>query len=136
LNTSVAAATDDELDVMFAALADRTRRAMVAHLAEGDRTVNELAEPFAISLQAVSKHIQVLERAGLVSRRRDRQRRPCHLEVDRLAPTADWIARSREIWTDRLDKLELHLQRLQARTGPGSAQNHDNDNDNDKGRAR
>ena len=68
--------TNDDLDLMFSALADRTRRAIVAQLAEGDCTVNELAEPFAISLQAVSKHIQVLERAGLVSRRRERQRFP------------------------------------------------------------
>jgi DNA-binding transcriptional ArsR family regulator len=113
-------ATDDDLDSMFAALADPTRRAIVAHLAEGDRTVNELAEPFAISKQAVSKHIQVLERAGLVSRRRERQRRPCHLEVNRLAPAADWISRYREIWTDRFDKLQLHLQRVQADQKRGS----------------
>jgi len=112
----VATATDDDLDMMFAALADRTRRAIVAHLADGDRTVNELAEPFAISLQAVSKHIQVLERAGLVSRRRDRQSRPCHLEVNRLAPAADWISQHREIWGDRFDKLQLHLDHLQSET--------------------
>ena len=110
----MATLTDDDLDVMFAALADRTRRAIVAHLAEGDRTVNELAEPFAITKQAVSKHIQVLERAGLVSRRRERQKRPCHLEIDRLGPAADWIARNRQIWTERFDKLQAHLERLQA----------------------
>jgi len=103
---------DVDLDVMFAALADRTRRAIVAQLAEGDCTVNELAQPFAISLQAVSKHIQVLERAGLVSRRRERQSRPCHLEINRLAPAADWISQYREIWNDRFDKLELHLRTL------------------------
>ena len=107
-------ALDNDLDAMFAALADRTRRAIVAHLAEGDRTVNELAEPFSISLQAVSKHIQVLERAGLVSRGRDRQSRPCHLEVDRLAPAADWISQYREIWNERFDKLQVHLERLQS----------------------
>ena len=103
---------DVDLDLMFAALADRTRRAIVAQLAEGDCTVNELAQPFAISLQAVSKHIQVLERAGLVSRRRERQSRPCHLEINRLAPAADWISQYREIWNDRFDKLELHLRTL------------------------
>ena len=107
-------ALDNDLDAMFAALADRTRRAIIAHLAEGDRTVNQLAEPFAISLQAVSKHIQVLERAGLVSRGRDRQSRPCHLEVDRLAPAADWISQYREIWNERFDKLQVHLERLQS----------------------
>ena len=110
-------AVDEDLDVMFAALADRTRRAIVAQLAEGDCTVNELAEPFAISLQAVSKHIQVLERAGLVSRRRERQSRPCHLEINRLAPAADWISQYREIWNDRFDKLEKHLRAIATPTG-------------------
>jgi len=118
------AVVDDDLDRMFAALADRTRRAIVADLAGGDRTVNELAAPFAISLQAVSKHIQVLERAGLVSRRRERQSRPCHLEADRLAPAADWISQYREIWTDRLDKLEAHLHRIQS-TRPGERSDHE-----------
>lgn len=112
--SSMPTATDEDLDLMFAALADHTRRAIVADLAEGDRTVNELAAPFDISLQAVSKHIQVLERAGLVSRRREQQRRPCHLEANRLAPAADWISQYREIWTDRFDKLQAHLQDLQS----------------------
>jgi DNA-binding transcriptional ArsR family regulator len=116
LNKRVPTAADDDLDLMFAALADRTRRAILAHLADGDRTVNELAEPFAISLQAVSKHIQVLERAGLVSRGRERQSRPCHLEMNRLAPAADWISQYREIWSDRFDKLQLHLAQLQSET--------------------
>ncbi|MEX1006223.1 MAG: metalloregulator ArsR/SmtB family transcription factor [Acidimicrobiia bacterium] len=119
-------ATDDDLDIdldmMFAALSDRTRRAIVARLAEGDRTVNELAEPFAISLQAVSKHIHVLEHAGLVSRRREQQRRPCHLEVNRLAPAADWISRYREIWADRFDKLDAHLERLTSPSAPRSTE--------------
>jgi DNA-binding transcriptional ArsR family regulator len=114
--------TDDDLDAMFAALGDRTRRAIVAHLAEGDCTVNELAEPFAITKQAVSKHIQVLERAGLVSRRRERQKRPCHLEIDRLGPAADWIVRYRQIWTERFDKLQVHLERLQAPSDPETAE--------------
>ena len=109
-------AAEDDLDMMFAALADRTRRAILAQIATGDCTVNELAEPFAISLQAVSKHIQVHERAGLVSRGRDRQSRPCHLEADRLAPAADWISQYREIWTDRFDKLQSHLDHLQSET--------------------
>src|SRR3954467_2777066 len=106
-----ATATDDDLDMMFAALADRTRRAILAQLADGDRTVNELAEPFAISLQAVSKHIQVLEPAGLVSRRREQQRRPCHLELERLAPVVDWVEGHRRVWEARLDQLDVHLRR-------------------------
>ena len=110
--------TDDDLDTMFAALADRTRRGIVARLAEGDRTVNELAAPFAISLQAVSKHIQVLEHAGLVSRRRVKQSRPCHLELDRLEPAVDWISAYREIWNNRLDQLEAHLRELQSTPKP------------------
>jgi DNA-binding transcriptional ArsR family regulator len=127
LDSWVPTVTDDDLDVMFAALADRTRRAIVAHLADGDCSVNELAEPFAMSKQAVSKHIQVLERAGLVSRRREQQKRPCHLEVDRFAPAADWIERYRRIWTERFDKLQLHLEHLQSSSDPKPAKDDDRD---------
>ena len=112
--------TDDELDAMFNALADPTRRAIVAKLTTGDATVNELAEPFAMSVQAVSKHIGVLERAGLVSRRRSRQTRPCHLEPDRLTPAISWIEHNRQVWGERLDQLEQHLHDLQRSTVPST----------------
>jgi len=101
-----------DLDAMFAALADPTRRSIVAQLTRGEATVNELAEPFAMSVQAVSRHIQVLERAGLISRSRHRQTRPCRLEADALAVAMDWIDRRRREWTDRLDRLDQHLNDL------------------------
>src|SRR5262245_13151058 len=85
--------TADRLDATFAALADRTRRAILARLSQGDASVNELAEPFAMSQPAVSKHLKVLERAGLVVRRRDAQRRPVHVEVKPLAEASAWIDR-------------------------------------------
>lgn len=105
--------TDDDLDVMFAALADRTRRSIVAQLTGGDATVNELAAPHAMSVQAVSRHIQVLERAGLVSRRRHRQTRPCHLEAEALRAATEWIDEQRALWTQRFDQLDQHLADLQ-----------------------
>ena len=114
------AVLDDDLDLMFAALADRTRRSIVAHLTHGDATVNELAEPFAMTVQAVSRHIQVLERAGLVSRTRHRQTRPCRLEPDALRTATDWIDHQREVWSQRFDLLEQHLADL------------DNDNHHDR----
>ena len=104
---------DDDLDAMFAALADPTRRSIVAHLTRGEATVNELAEPFAMSVQAVSRHIQVLERAGLVSRGRHRQTRPCRLEPEALRTATDWIDEQRRIWTTRFDRLDQHLTDLQ-----------------------
>lgn len=100
------------LDATFAALADSTRRQILARLAHGEATVNELAEPFAISLPAVSKHLKVLERAGLISRTRDGQFRPCRLEADRLDLATDWIEHNRRIWSDRFDKLSAHLHDL------------------------
>src|SRR3954469_21366504 len=102
-----------DLDAMFAALADRTRRSIVAHLTRGEATVNELAEPFAMSVQAVSKHIQVLERAGLISRSRHRQTRPCRLDPDALRAATDWIEDQRKVWSERLDRLGDHLADLQ-----------------------
>jgi DNA-binding transcriptional ArsR family regulator len=102
-----------DLDAMFAALADPTRRSIVAHLTEGEATVNELAEPFAMSLQAVSRHIQVLERAGLISRGRHRQTRPCRLELDAFRNATDWIEEQRRIWSERLDRLGEHLTDIQ-----------------------
>jgi DNA-binding transcriptional ArsR family regulator len=101
-----------QLDRTFAALADPTRREILARLAAGDATVNELAEPFALSLPAISKHLKVLEHSGLISRTRQAQTRPCHLEVQALEPAVDWIERNRQVWTDRFDALERHLRAL------------------------
>jgi DNA-binding transcriptional ArsR family regulator len=110
---------DTGLDAMFAALADPTRRSIVAQLTKGEATVNELAEPFAMSLQAVSKHIQVLERAGLVSRGRHRQTRPCRLELEAFRAATDWIEQQRRVWSQRLDRLDQHLTDIQRdRTNP------------------
>lgn len=104
---------DDQLDATFAALADPTRRALLSRLASGDATVNELAEPFELTLQAVSKHLKVLERSGLISRSREGQHRPCHLEAAELTTASDWIERHRQIWTERFDKLDQHLRDIQ-----------------------
>jgi DNA-binding transcriptional ArsR family regulator len=103
---------EDELSRTFAALADPTRRAMLARLAQGEATVNELAEPFDMSLQAISKHLKVLERAGLITRGRAAQWRPSRLEVAPLEIATDWIERYREIWRDRFDRLDQEIQRL------------------------
>ena len=104
---------DDQLDAMFAALADRTRRDIVARLSKGEATVNELAAPYSMSLQAVSQHIGVLERCGLVSRTRHRQTRPCRLEPQALLAAVSWIEESRRAWAERMDRLEVHLADLQ-----------------------
>src|ERR1700735_3501154 len=106
--------TADTLDAAFAALADPTRRAIVSRLARGDATVTELAAPFAMSLPGISKHLKVLERSGLISRRRDAQFRPCHLEVEALDQTINWITTHRRIWDERFDKLEAHLRAVQS----------------------
>jgi len=110
---ATATLSEPDLDAMFAALADPTRRSIVSHLTHGEATVNELAEPFAMSVQAVSQHIRVLERAGLVSRGRHRQTRPCRLEVDALRTATDWIEDQRKVWSDRFDQLDQHLTDLQ-----------------------
>ena len=110
--------TTDELSITFAALADPTRRAILAKLAKGESTVNDLAEPFDISLQAISRHLKVLEHAGLISRGREGQFRPCRLESDRLDPAMAWITKYQKIWTDRLDKLEAHLRNIQNKPHP------------------
>jgi DNA-binding transcriptional ArsR family regulator len=109
---------EDDLDLVFAALADSTRRAIVERLAEGDATVNQLAEPFAMTQQAVSKHLKVLERARLISRTRDAQSRPCRLDAEHLADAVGWIERHRQIWADRHDRLDEHLAALQKDGGP------------------
>jgi DNA-binding transcriptional ArsR family regulator len=103
---------DDPLSSTFAALADPTRRAILARLAEGQATVSELAEPFAMTLQAISKHLKVLERAGLVVRGKDAQWRPCRLEAAPLESASAWIDANRKIWYERLDQLDRHLQQL------------------------
>ncbi len=113
---------DDPLSSTFAALADPTRRALLARLAEGEATVSELAKPFAMTLQAISKHLKVLERAGLVVRGKDAQWRPCRLESAPLENASAWIDANRKIWSERLDRLDRHLQQLQ-RTQRRSAQN-------------
>src|ERR1700712_3247898 len=104
---------DDPLSATFAALADPTRRAILARLAEGEATVNELAEPFEMSLQAVSKHLKVLESAQLISRGHRAQYRPCRLEVAQLEHAIERVTRHQAIWIDRFAQLEQHLKALQ-----------------------
>jgi DNA-binding transcriptional ArsR family regulator len=111
---------DDDLSSTFAALADPTRRAILARLAAGEATVNELAEPFPISLQAVSKHLKVLERAGLITRGRDAQWRPCRLEPAPLETANQWIERHRAVWEARFDRLDAHLRDLQQQQQKGT----------------
>jgi DNA-binding transcriptional ArsR family regulator len=108
---------EERLDATFAALADPTRRAIVARLARGDATVNELAAPFEMTLPAISKHLKMLERCGLISRTRQAQFRPCHLERAVLDGAVEWIEEHRRVWTERLDKLDAHLRDLQADPG-------------------
>jgi DNA-binding transcriptional ArsR family regulator len=103
----------DQLSTTFAALADPTRRAILARLAEGEATVGELAEPFPITLQAVSKHLKVLERAGLIARGRSAQLRPSRLQGEALKEAADWLATYRGFWEGRIDRLEEHLREIQ-----------------------
>src|SRR6266581_2214234 len=110
----------DRLDATFAALADPTRRAIMAHLARGDATVNELAAPFAMTLPGISKHLKVLERSGLISRTRQAQFRPCHLERTALEAAAGWIEDNRRIWTERFGKLDEHLRDIQGTTAAGT----------------
>ena len=105
--------TADTLSATFAALADPTRRAILARLAEGEATVNELAEPFPITVQAVSKHLKVLEGAGLVARSRRAQWRPCRLDAAPLKTVADWVAHYRRFWEQSFDRLDVYLQDLQ-----------------------
>jgi DNA-binding transcriptional ArsR family regulator len=103
----------DQLSTTFAALADPTRRAILARLASGECSVTELAEPFEMSMPAVSKHLRVLERAGLIARGREAQWRPCRLRPAPLKGVADWTERYRAIWEQRLDRLDTYLQELQ-----------------------
>jgi DNA-binding transcriptional ArsR family regulator len=103
----------DQLSATFAALADPTRRAILARLSLGETSVSELAEPFEISLPAVSKHLKVLERAGLVARGREAQWRPCRIDAGPLREVADWLEHYRQFWEQRLDRLDAYLKELQ-----------------------
>lgn len=105
--------TLDHLSATFSALADPTRRAMLARLAKGEASVNELAAPFAMSLPAVSKHIKVLEKAGLVTKGRDAQWRPCRIDTEQLKVAMDWISQYKQFWEERLDRLDTYLLTLQ-----------------------
>jgi DNA-binding transcriptional ArsR family regulator len=105
----------DRLDATFAALADPTRRAILARLATGEASVNELAEPFAMSQPAISKHLKVLERAGLITRGRDAQRRPCRIEANPLAEADEWLERYRQLWGSNFQRLDGVLDELKAR---------------------
>ncbi len=104
----------DQLSATFAALADPTRRAILARLTTGECSVTELAEPFEMSMPAVSKHLRVLERAGLIVRGREAQWRPCRIEAAPLKQVAAWTERYRHFWEERFDRLEIYLQELQA----------------------
>ena len=104
----------DSLTRTFSALSDPTRRAIVARLARGEATVNELAAPFDMSLPAVSKHLSVLERSGLIERRKESRFRPCRLKPAQLKEATDWIERYRRTWEESLDKLDSYLARLQS----------------------
>jgi DNA-binding transcriptional ArsR family regulator len=105
----------DSLSLTFSALADPTRRAILARLALGETSVQELAEPFDMSLPAVSKHLKVLERAGLIARGREAQWRPARIEPRRLKEVDDWLDAYRRMWDERLDRLDDYLQKLQGR---------------------
>jgi DNA-binding transcriptional ArsR family regulator len=105
--------TSDDLSSTFAALADPTRRAILARLISGEASVTQLAEPFDISMPAISKHLKVLERAGLIARGREAQWRPCRLDASPLRDVADWVAHYRRFWTESLDRLDDYLRVVQ-----------------------
>ena len=109
-----------QLDATFAALADPTRRAILARLATGEASVNELAEPFDMSQPAISKHLRVLERAGLISRSRVAQRRPCRLEAKPLAEADEWLERYREFWEASFGRLDSLLEEMKAHKRPAA----------------
>jgi DNA-binding transcriptional ArsR family regulator len=113
----------DRLSIMFSALADPTRRAILARLTLGETSVSEIAKPFDISGPAITKHLKVLESAGLISRGREAQWRPCRLEPGALKSVDDWLERYRKLWEQRLDRLEDYLRELQASesAAPGRA---------------
>jgi DNA-binding transcriptional ArsR family regulator len=108
--------TADSLSQTFSALADPTRRAILSRLASGEASVTELAQPFAMSMPAISKHLKVLERAGLIARGRDAQWRPCRLEPGPLRDIADWVEPYRRLWNARFDRLDNYLREVQGKT--------------------
>jgi DNA-binding transcriptional ArsR family regulator len=105
----------DRLSTTFAALADPTRRAILARLASGERSVTELAEPFAMSMPAISKHLRVLERAGLITRGREAQWRPCRIKPESLKDVDNWLEDYRRLWNERFDRLDAYLPKLQGK---------------------
>jgi DNA-binding transcriptional ArsR family regulator len=113
----------DRLNSTFAALADPTRRAILARLTSGEATVTELAEPFDMSLPAISKHLKVLERAGLVARGREAQWRPCRLAAGPLKDAAEWLEHYRRFWEDSFDRLDVYLRELQSEKGQDGRNN-------------
>jgi DNA-binding transcriptional ArsR family regulator len=117
-------APPDPLSATFAALADPTRRAILARLAAGECSVGELAEPFEMTLPAVSKHLRVLERAGLIARRRQAQWHHCRLEAGALKDVADWAEHYRHIWEARLDRLSVYLQRVKSKENKHARKSH------------
>jgi DNA-binding transcriptional ArsR family regulator len=108
----------DQMSLTFAALADPTRRAMLHRLARGQTSVTELAKPFDMTLPAISKHLKVLERAHLIERSRDAQRRPCRLRAKPLKDVAEWVEHYRKFWEERLDRLDEYLKEIQAKEKP------------------
>jgi DNA-binding transcriptional ArsR family regulator len=106
-------AAEDDLDAAFAAMGDRTRRAILARLAQGEATVGELAEPFELTHQAISRHVGILRRCGLIHQRVDGQRRPCQLNAERMQQLSGWIIEQQRVWQSRLDRLADHLTSLQ-----------------------
>jgi DNA-binding transcriptional ArsR family regulator len=111
----------DTLSLTFAAIADPTRRSILSRLTEGQASVNQLAEPFDMTLPAVSKHLKVLERAGLIERGRDAQFRPCKLRTEPLREAANWLERYRALWEGRLDRLEHYLKEIKDKESSGDA---------------
>jgi DNA-binding transcriptional ArsR family regulator len=118
-NIVIKSMATDRLSLTFAALADPTRRGILARLAQGEATVSELAEPFSVSLPAISRHLKVLERAGLVTRRRAAQSRPTSLRVEALEEADEWIDTHREIWEARVGRLQAHVATVQRRREDG-----------------
>lgn len=109
----------DQLTATFAALADPTRRAILSRLSKGERSVSDLAKPFDMTLPAVSKHLKVLEKAGLIERSREAQYRPCKLNATPLREAAEWVQEYRQFWEERLDRLDDYLAQLQKKQPPG-----------------